>query len=402
MANSIDALKPTYWSRRYQLQLRARNIARVITSTAEQASLYNGKTVDRPYLSRAVISDLTMGTGTYTASAITATSDTLTVNKWKASAIRMTKDEKIQVLREPQMVNTMIDDGAWRLNQYIDRTVLGQYSNAAYYTTASAYTKDTIYDGLGEAHRTLRSAGVEQSKPWFAVVDPYITQLIQNSQGGRETILGDKEQKMGFGFNREYAGFRVYESAQALTWTGNINIATNPTATDTVVIDGVTFTFVSTIGTTAGNVLIAGTAAGTVDNLVALINAPGTTTANGVALSAANQLKFTDASSIQLIAATDNTTSIGLVSIKGRITLTETFTDTTDNVSDMVLHCLVGQMGCIDTVFQSDIETTVKDVSGTLATDYVTDVLWGVKTFNEGANRMCDFRVTTASDSASS
>ena len=401
MANTLTAAKPTYWSKRYQANLQARNIARSITSFKEEANLSSGKTVDRPYFSRAVIADLTMGVATFTSSTVTATSDTLTVNKWKAAAQKFTKDEMKQVLRFPDVVNKLIDDSAWRLNQYVDRSVFGEYENAAYNTTATAYTKDTIYDGLGEAHKTLRAAGVEQSTPWFAVLDPDATQLIQNSQGGRETMLGDKEQKYGFGFNREYAGFRVYESAQALTWTGNINIATKPTDGDTVVIDGVTFTFKTTLGTAAGNVAIGANAAAAVDNLVALINAPGTTTAAGVALAAADQKKFLDDSSEALISAVDNTTSIALTSIKGRITLAETFTANGDNVSDCVLHCLVGQNGCIDTVFQSDIETELKDVSGALAKEYVTDVMWGVKTFNEGTLRMADFRITTQADSAS-
>lgn len=58
-----------------------------------------------------------------------------------------------------------------------------------------------------------------------------------------------------------------------------------PVDTQTVTIGGVVFTSVTpTIGTTAGNVLFT-TAANFITNLAALINAPLTTTANGVALS---------------------------------------------------------------------------------------------------------------------
>jgi hypothetical protein len=46
---------------------------------------------------------------------------------------------------------------------------------------------------------------------------------------------------------------------------------TNPTAGDTITIAGVTFTFVSSIGTTAGNVLIGSAAADTRANLEAAI-----------------------------------------------------------------------------------------------------------------------------------
>lgn len=400
MTNTIDALKPTYWSKRYQANLRARNISRVITSTKEESSLTNGKTVDRPYLSRAIISDLTLNNGTYTPAAMSATSETLTVNMWKASSINITKDQEKQVLRAPYVINEFIDDGAWRLNQYVDRATFGEYVNATYQTVASEVVKTNVYDKVGAAHQALREAGVEQSKPWYLVADPAFTQLIQNSQGARETMMGDDLQKMGFGFNRNFAGFRVYESAQALTMTADIIMSTNPTAADTLVINGVTFEFVAS-PSTAGQVDIGSTAADTIDNLVALINAPGTTTAGGIKLSDADQLKFIDESGVALISAADNATYVTLTSVKGRIALAETFTTAANGVKDAIVHLLAGQMGNIDTVFQSDLETTVNpNPNRSLSKDYITDLLWGIKTFKEGADRMVDFQVKTMTDTA--
>lgn len=57
-----------------------------------------------------------------------------------------------------------------------------------------------------------------------------------------------------------------------LTCVGSLILGANPTATDTVTYAGVKFTFVSSIGTTAGNVLIGASASATADNLVAAIN----------------------------------------------------------------------------------------------------------------------------------
>jgi hypothetical protein len=74
---------------------------------------------------------------------------------------------------------------------------------------------------------------------------------------------------------------------------GFFTLSTNPTngKTLTLTINGtaVTLTFVTSIGSTAGNVLIGATAAATCANLLALLNQPQTTTATGVALSAGNQ-----------------------------------------------------------------------------------------------------------------
>ncbi len=74
---------------------------------------------------------------------------------------------------------------------------------------------------------------------------------------------------------------------------GPIALPTNPsnTQTLTLTINGtaITITFVSTIGSTPGNVLIGASAAATCANLIALLNQPQTTTATGVALSVGNQ-----------------------------------------------------------------------------------------------------------------
>lgn len=73
------------------------------------------------------------------------------------------------------------------------------------------------------------------------------------------------------------------------------------------------FTFVSSIGTTAGNVLIGGSADATRANLEALINAPHTTTANGVALTGARLKRFRARAS----AVNNNTADTLTVTFKG-------------------------------------------------------------------------------------
>ena len=70
-----------------------------------------------------------------------------------------------------------------------------------------------------------------------------------------------------------YMGYDFHVSNQ-LTSTAVLALATNPTAGDTVTIAGQAFTFVSPIGTTAGNVLIGASADATRANLAALVNAP--------------------------------------------------------------------------------------------------------------------------------
>ena len=102
-----------------------------------------------------------------------------------------------------------------------------------------------------------------------------------------------------------------------LTCTGSLAFGTLPTATDTVTINGATFTFVAAIGTTEGNVLIeAGDAPATLDNLVAAIN--------GGAGAGTKYIDFTSEATSDIrkrkltgLTATDNTTSMLLTSKKG-------------------------------------------------------------------------------------
>jgi hypothetical protein len=74
---------------------------------------------------------------------------------------------------------------------------------------------------------------------------------------------------------------------------GAIALPTNPTNAQTLTLtingNAIVITFVSAIGSTAGNVLIAGSAAATAANLLGLLNQPQTTTSTAVALSTANQ-----------------------------------------------------------------------------------------------------------------
>jgi hypothetical protein len=122
-----------------------------------------------------------------------------------------------------------------------------------------------------------------------AVVPPQYMTFLTNYLASKNTDMGDEIGKNGFAGT--YGDVKHYKSNN-LTGQVNVSWGTNPSNGQTVVINGVTFTFVSSIGTTAGNVLIAGSAALTAANLNALLNAPSVTTANGVALTGEDLYKI--------------------------------------------------------------------------------------------------------------
>jgi hypothetical protein len=193
------------------------------------------------------------------------------------------------------------------------------------------------------------------------------------------------------GYTGDVSGASMYVS-ENLTGTAQLNMATAPTANDTVTINGVVFTFVSSIGTTPGNVLI-GSADVTRANLTALINAPGTTTANGVALSAADQLTL--GSTLKLTAVNDNTANTMVVTGigSGALTVSETFTDVTDAWSLNTVHAYFGKIGAIDAVMQDMKEVDMREASDRRGTNVFTSYLGGIKTFADGAKKFLDVKI---------
>lgn len=191
------------------------------------------------------------------------------------------------------------------------------------------------------------------------------------------------------GYTGDVSGARVYVS-ENLTGTALLSMATQPTDGDTVTINGVTFTFKTTLGTTAGNVLIGGSADAARANLTALINAPGTTTAQGVALSAANQALM-----VGIAATNDNTANTMSVvgTGTGAMVVSETFTDVTDAWSLNCIHAYFGKIGAIDMVVQDLKEVDMRPTADRRGTNVFSSYLAGIKTFTDGSKQFLNVKL---------
>ncbi len=233
---------------------------------------------------------------------------------------------------------------------------------------------------------------------FFANLTPDVYQALLEYLAGRESILGDK---LGVnGHAGQYMNFDLYVS-NAGYWTGTLKTATNPTANDTVTIkvfdQTITFTFVSSIGSTAGNVLIGGSQDATGANLAALINAPGTTTANGVALSTDQQAVLFGCTATYTNATHTLTLTwrgVGAPVTSSSLTATADGWVSGSNIS----HCLFGRKGAIDFVIQRypkvDIDKAESRIEEWKIKPYS---LFGVKTFTDGKRKLVDVKVDTTS-----
>jgi len=219
------------------------------------------------------------------------------------------------------------------------------------------------------------------------VVDSYAAADIAQYLLGKNIDLAGYVFKNGYTGDVSTASMYVSEN---LTGEAVLSIATTPTDGDTVTIAGVVFTFKTTLGTTAGNVAIGGSADAARLNLSELINAPSTTDAGQVALSAANQLVITD--TLKLVATDDaaaNTmTIVGTGS--GRLIVSETLTDGTDAWTKNFIHAYFGKRGAIDLVVQDMKPVDMRVTSDRRGTNVFSSYLAGLKTFTDGSKKFLD------------
>jgi hypothetical protein len=398
-------MSPTYWSRRMGFKLYKTNVFRAVANFEEQATLSDGQTVDRPYRSNIATETYTKGTA-LTAQDLTATSDQLTVNTIRALLMYVDNVDKIQ--NKYSAANLWADEAAVRLANDIDAAFLYQAVSDTHTVSGQGVgASDSIDDGdiggtagngitattsnvlniFAKINRKLDVNNVPMDERFF-VISPQLRDILWQYISGKQSLLGDSTGQNGnIG---TYAGLKLYVSNN-LTGSANWVPANNPSNADTITINGITFTFVTSIGSTAGNVLIQGTTALTITKLVAFINAGGVGDAvNYVSVTAANQRVMKD------WVAVDGTTYIE-VRAKGASYMTVSGSDSTDvwTAAKQIQHCLAGRTKAIDCVIQREpsVEMASTVSAGKSGMNILPLTLFGVKTFNVGKSEILDVQL---------
>lgn len=397
MANSLSASFPTRWAREMQERLEKMDIFRKQANFRLEADLKDGDTVKRVYRSNIVPADYTRGTDV-TFVDITDTAETLTVDKTPIMPFYVDDLDALQShydTRERYTADTVND-----LNHIIDGWYQAEAPNATNTIDASDFggtagngatiTSANIQKMFAIAKKKLGRKSVKAGN-LFANITPDIEQALLEYLAGKESVLGDSTGEAGH--IGRYYGFDLYVT-NAAYWTGRLLIATQPTDGDTVTINGVTFTFKTTLGSTAGNVLIGASADAAATNLAALVTTPGTTTAQGVALSADNQAKLYGCTATA-VNGSDwiNFTYRGA----GGIVVSETLTaaadiwDTNLNMNQLMF----GEKGSVDMVIQKQPTVQIEKAENRLGYKVIPHTLFGKKTFQDGAKKLVNVKVNT-------
>ena len=387
----------------YQEVFQKTLVAKDIMNTRFESMLKYGASVARVAFDISSVSVRTVVRGSAsTIDSVTDTAETLTVNLEKEAAFHISDGEATQTgpLNPGEVIGKQV---GIKVTLDLDGRCFSEVLNALYafdngdLTTGTSsgtpitLSSTTVPQMTTRLGAKLRSKNNQEVMTNMAlVVDSYAASDIS------QFIISKNIDIAGATFKNGYVGdvgsAQMYIS-ENLTSTSVLGLATQPTDGDTVTIAGVVFTYKTTLGSTAGNVLIGATADTANTNLTALINAPGTTTTEGVALSAANQAIIG-----KYVATADlsgNTMTI-VGTGTGRTLVSETLTAGGDTWSLNYINCYYGKKGAIDLVIQDLKEVDMRPTADRRGTNIFSSYLAGIKTFADGAKKFLNVKILVA------
>lgn len=357
------------------------SVALGIANVELRSDLADGDTLHKPYGSYARVQTYTKGTD-ITVKDIGSTDDTLTVDTAKVASFYVDNIDKKQ--NKYDTIKEFATGAMRQLNNVLDQAVIAEYTNAGktlddgsiggtagngiVFTTANT---SNVFTAAGRTLNSKKRLGGER----FALIGPRMLETIQLYVGGRETGFGETVGENGRVASRFGFGLRLSNN---LPWSAQLELATQPTDGDTVNVNGVVFTFKTTLGSTAGQVLIGANAAAARVNLVKAVNDTGTVDTHYVQLSAEDRQLIEEAG----IVATDDiaNTEVEFTGY-GDIVVSETLTAAADIWSGHTQYALMGVKGSIDLVTQVAPNVEFRDAQLRLGKYVHPWMLYGKKTF---------------------
>lgn len=395
MANTFTSAVKQHWEAGLQRNLEKHLVAMEL---ATMKIVADGTVLNIPRLAFQSVGSYTKYTNV-TVSDLTTANDTLTINTTQMITFAMDKidmgDNYINII--PKATS----NAGYKLKQAIDGAFLNQYSNATnvYNTnglngaagvpvvlaTGASQNLSTVF---GDSQAKLINDGANINDICL-VVDAVVLNIINTLglENGFQVADEAYTNKVARGYKGRFLGMEVY-LATNLTCTSVLDMATQPTANDTVTIAGQVFTFVASIGTTAGNVLIGADVDATRVNLAAAINDAGTTAATHVAVT--DPSKF-----LNFITAVDSPSgdTLTVTSKSGRMSVTSVMTNASNDWQAETIHCIMMEKGSIWMALRNNVTVDERDEPLKLVTNYLIYTRYGITTPQEGKDRMVDLQI---------
>lgn len=265
----------------------------------------------------------------------------------------------------------------------------GNLTTTAANGTPITLSSTTVPQMVAQTYAKLYSNNVDMTNLCW-VLDPFAISQIAQFPIGKE--LNNSGTTFKNGWSGNIFGAEVYASNN-LTGEATLVFTGNSVNAEALTINGITFTSVTTIGATAGNFLASASDSTTgITNLAGLINNPGTTNANQVALSAANQAII---AALNITATATSTTVLTIVA-KGSSKLTLTEAQTNATWATNFVHAYYGMKGAIDVVIQEDIDMVMLQEPKQRTVNILADIVAGIKTFEDGSQKFLDVKIANA------
>lgn len=387
---------------RYQDILNKMLVGLKVANTRYESNLKYGDTVTRFALDLSGVRVRAFTNLTdRTVDPITDSTQNMTVNIQSGAVFPIARLEEIQAgpLDPGEFAGRNV---AIKVATYLDSYILYEAKNAysvfddgslasggAASGTPITLTSTTVPQMVSMTFAKLFSQNAEMTNLCW-VLDPFSVSQIAQFPIGKE--LSNEGTTFKNGFSGNLYGAEVYVSNNL---TGEATLTSTGTFTDTqtITIGGVVFTTVSSIGSTAGNVLIGANAAATITNLAGILNNPGTTSSTQVALSAADQVTITDTLGIT---ATATSATVLTIVARGSSRLSLSETQTNASWTTNFVHAYYGQKGAIDVAIQDNPKMMMRDEPKQLTTNIFTDIVAAVKTFTDGSKRFLDVKIANA------
>ena len=394
MANNYSPAFDEMWDKQFQEIFLDNNIAREVADTQFEKVLVHGDVLHRPYTDDISVQDVTRGVD-MTVDSQTITDETMTIGFERGVMTTLHKFDATQSNLDIAARYAMLTAEA--LSRQVDADVLGEIANADNVLDAGDFG-GTAGEGISVAtsnvqkiyskvRRVLGKNNVRNGER-ISVVSYDLEEQLNNLVTEKDTAMGDLATKEAF--MGKFQGFKVFKSNQTRA-TGRWTPADNPTAGATISFGGITLQLVSTIGAVAGNVLIGANTAATIDNIVTLITTPGTTTATGVAL-ATDDARFVSHN----FTATDGATYLGVV-CNGVGTLDGASSEALDLWSLQKQHLIFGVKGFTSLIVQESTSNRMTLAPYQDATNFLSNILYGVKSFADQTIKMIDVQIDSSS-----
>lgn len=399
---ALTAAKPEFWAAAAQTLYIPyavhKQVAQIVDGEVER-----GRVLHRPAKALNYIQPITPGAD-LDAQSINVTDQFLTVDQYDGGLMQIYEFDKMQ--SNLNLMKEFGEDMSRTLWANVDSKYLYEAVNAASTVddatiggtagNPAAVTASTVMEIITKAKQKIYDTTYSYDN-LFCACDSGFAQILEQYNTGRETPYGDELVRNGYvGRIFQFSGVDFYVTGN-YTRSKVVGIATNPTDGDTMTLTlsvpggsvSQVITFVSSIGTTAGNVLIGSDADATRVNLETLLNAPGTTTATGVAFTAGAVLRTFQ---LSLFAENDATANTITLYAKGRdLTIEETFSAGADGevtalTGNRLMFGRKERCASIATQIRPDVLLREEPKQDTMNVIYETS--FGIKTFTDNAQNM--------------